>query len=194
MFFWSLGLLFQQSDLWQHVSADPGPSGLRDTTRSPEQLGMVRRALAARVQSDNWPCAQGEEPDWADKVTFYDLPVSKTDEVLLVQAGAGCARGGQGANGAMWLVHFKNGKPIFLATPQQKFNGWLYSIQPSTSHGYRDVVLGWHMNAGEADLTYFRFDGTSYQVRGRAQLLTGDGGVVRIVPIPAEATRPQSRK
>ena len=179
-----LGFFPQQSDIWQHVSAKPGSMQLSSITPSPEQLVIVRKALAARVGLDNWPCAEGDEPDWVEKVTFKELPVSTTEEVVLVEAGMGCARGGQGSNGAMWVFQFKGGKPTFLATPERKFNGWLYSIQPSTSHGFRDLVLGWHMSASESNLNYFRFDGKSYHLLGSAQLLVDEDGVAKIVPRP----------
>jgi hypothetical protein len=131
---------------------------------------------------DNWPCAEGEEPDWVEKVTFEELLVSATERVLLVEAGMGCARGGQGANGAMWVLRFDGGKLDFLATPEQKFNGWLYCIQPTISHGFRDLVLGWHMSAGESNLSYSSFDGMSYRPVGTALRLVGDDGTAEIVP------------
>ena len=101
---------------------------------------------------------------------------------MLVEAGMGCARGGQGSNGAMWVVRFKTKKPVLLATPQKDFNGWLYSIQPSTSHGLRDLVLGWHMSAMETGLSYFRFDGRSYRLIGGALLTADADGNAKIIP------------
>jgi hypothetical protein len=127
-------------------------------------------------------CADGGEPGWVEKVTFEELPVSAADQAVLVEAGAGCARGAQGANGAMWVLQFKGDELSFLATPEQKFSGWLYSVQSTTSHGLRDLVVGWHMSAGEADLSYFRFDGESYREIATAQLLSNDGRPARIVP------------
>lgn len=181
----SCSLFFpQRSDIWQHVSVDPNTPQLRSITLSTEQLALVRKALVARARLDHWGCAEGDDSDWADNVTFDALPVSTTEEVVLVEAGTGCARGAQGANGAMWVVQFKGGKASFLATPEQKFNGWLYSIESSTSHGLRDLVLGWHMSARETYLSYFGFDGRSYQLLGNAQLLVDDDGVVKIVPTP----------
>jgi len=175
----------QQDDIWQHVIVKTRLVQLRNITPSSKQLAIVQKALAARVQLDNWPCAEGGEPDWVEKVIFEDLPISPTEPAMLVEAGMGCARGGQGANGAMWVVQFKGNKLSFLATPEQKFNGWLYSIQPTTSHGLRDLVLGWHMSAGQSNLYYFRYDGKSYRLLGRAQLLFDEHGAGKIVPTPA---------
>jgi hypothetical protein len=82
----------------------------------------------------------------------------------------------------MWLVRFDGLKPTLIASPQQGFEGWVYSIEPSSLNGYRDIILGWHMSAGEAALSYFRFDGKSYHSVSSATLRT-DGDTRRIVPV-----------
>jgi hypothetical protein len=73
----------------------------------------------------------------------------------------------------MWLIRFDGDEPVLLASPEEDFNGWLYSIQPSMTHGYYDLVLGWHMSAFSYGLTYFRFDGKSYVVVGTANDING---------------------
>jgi hypothetical protein len=84
----------------------------------------------------------------------------------------------------MWVTRFQGDKFSFLATPEQQFNGWLYSIQKTSRHGFRDLVLGWHMSAFETDLSYFRFDGTCYQRIGAAIKLTDENGAEKITPQP----------
>jgi len=144
---------------------------------------MVKKALVARVVLDNWPCAEEDEDlEWTENLKFEELPVSVTEKIVLVEAGPGCARGGQGSNGAMWIIRFQGDKFSLLATPEQQFNGWLYSIQETSSHGFRDLVLGWHMSAFENDLSYFRFDGTCYQRIGAATQLTDEDNVEKIIP------------
>jgi hypothetical protein len=118
------------------------------------------------------------------ELSFETIPLSPAHEVLLVQAGAGCARGGQGSNGAMWLVRFDGDTPLLMATPKDGFNGWLFSIQPSTSHGLRDIILGWHMGATEGNLNYLRFNGKSYQGIGSAAYTVDDDDRLKIVPNP----------
>ena len=93
-------------------------------------------------------------------------------------------RGGQGANGAMWVIRLDGVAPALLATPEQ-FSGWLFLVQPTQSHGYPDIVLGWHMSAREATLNYFRFDGRQYGRLGTASLLFDDDGNAKIVPAPS---------
>jgi hypothetical protein len=82
----------------------------------------------------------------------------------------------------MWVIRLHGRKLSFLATPQQQFNGWLYSIQPATSHGFRDLVVGWHVSAAETGLSYFRFDGTSYQRISTATQITVENSAVKIIP------------
>jgi hypothetical protein len=180
---YSLVSFSAQTDLWKQVEGYT-PMQLKTYSPSQAQLVSLKKALAARVRLDDWPCAEFGDLEWTENLKFEELPVSVTGKIVLVEAGPGCARGGQGANGAMWIIRFQGDKFSFIATPQQQFNGWLYSIQPTISHGFRDLVLGWHMSAGEADLSYFRFDGTSYRRIGAATLTNADG-TEKIIPKPA---------
>jgi hypothetical protein len=181
VFLCSLTFLSQQTDVWHDVPTETNVH-LKSTTPSPPQLVIIKKALKAREELDIEGCVEPEEgPSWVDKVFFRELPISTTEKALLVEAGEGCARGAQGSNGAMWVVRFEGDKVSFLATPEQKFEGWLYSIQPTTSHGLRDLVLGWHMSAEETGLSYFRFDGTSYRSIGTA-VLVYEGCAAKIVP------------
>jgi hypothetical protein len=180
VFLSSQTLLSQQGDIWEHVNTEPSARP-RTVTPSPQQLAILKKALKERELLDVEDCAD-EEPNWVEKVFFRELPISETEKALLIEAGQGCARGGQGSNGAMWVLRMKGDKVSFLATPEQKFWGWPYSIQPTTGHGLRDLVLGWHMSAAETDLNYFRFDGTSYHLLGTAVLVYGEDGTRKIVP------------
>ncbi len=170
-----------QTDLWRNVARYSSPQ-LKTYTPSQAQLLRIKKALMRRVRLDNWPCAEVDDSEWTENLKFEELPVSGAEKVVLVEAGPGCARGGQGSNGAMWLIRFQGDKLSFLATPQKQFNGWLYSIQQTTTHGFRDLVLGWHMGGGETGLSYFRFDGTSYQRIAAATQLTDADGTEKIVP------------
>jgi hypothetical protein len=61
------------------------------------------------------------------------VQLSAPGRFFLVQAGHGCARGGQGSNGAMWLIRFDQGTPVLLAGPEQEFDGYIYSIEAKAS-------------------------------------------------------------
>ena len=82
----------------------------------------------------------------------------------------------------MWLVEFERGAPVILAGPSQAFEGFLFSIEPATSKGYRDVVAGWHISAWVTGLSYFRFDGTSYRLISRARVISDERGNHKVVP------------
>lgn len=170
-----------QSGLWIHVGSYSG-GPLRPAELSQPQKKSIARSIVLHggAAGQNWGegCTVGELVDGS---TWEVLPVSQAHKVLLVEAGA-CARGGQGANGAMWVVRWAGAAPVILASPEQQFSGWIYSIQPSISYGYRDIVLGWHMSASEAGLSYFRFDGKGYRCIGNATSISDGSGSAKIVP------------
>lgn len=172
-----------QSELWQHVGSHPTPK-LASVTLSPSQQKSIRGLLKARESLDGWACDSTTDAEWLNDLSYKTIPLSPGVKVLLIEAGRGCARGGQGSNGAMWLIRFDGLKPTLLASPQQGFNGWLYSVEPNASSGYRDIVLGWHLSAFEAGLSYFRFDGKSYRLISSATSREDDDGTPRIIPGP----------
>ena len=133
-----------------------------------------------------WECGD-DRSDLIRGLKFEQIDLSADKPVTMVEAGAGCGRGGQGSNGAMWLIRFQGDEAVLLAGPAQSFNGWLYAVQAQQSHGYRDVVLGWHMSSREAGLSYFRFDGKLYRMIGTAKMTWDDNGNGTIAP---QATKP----
>jgi hypothetical protein len=163
-----------QTNLWDHVNSKFSPPNLTQANLSPQQLHAVG-GLLRHAPLGGWECSGEELNELIRGLRYEEIPVSSAEHVLLVEAGAGCARGGQGSNGAMWLVRFDGDTPVQLAGPSNDFNGWLYSIQPTENHGYRDLVLGWHMSAAESDLSYFRFDGKMYRSVGSATVIWDDG-------------------
>jgi hypothetical protein len=170
-----------QSDLWRHVKVSASQQVYSVTLLQSQRKSIVK-LLKARASVDGWGC-DSDTDDWLKNLIYETIPLSPRVKVFLVEAGTGCARGGQGSNGAMWLIRFDGPKPVLLASPEQRFNGWLHSVQPATSNGYRDIVVGWHVSAVEAGLTYFRFDGKLYTGTDFATLRTDDQDVTRIVPI-----------
>jgi hypothetical protein len=169
-----------QTGLWSKVSNQYNfrekPIDLR-----PAEVDAIKAILKSPSQRYPWESCI-DDVTWVDAVTFSAATLSPTRKTVLVESGAGCARGGQGANGAMWIFEINGHHARLLASPKEDFSGWPYSVQLSGAHGYRDIVVGWHMSAAEADLTYFRFDGRSYRKIGSALLVDdGDGGS-KIVP------------
>lgn len=173
-----------QADLWTHVSTERNIQNVQPTTLSSAQLNSFARILRKQKPDDLWDCEPSEIGALINGLKFKAIPLPENRQMLLVEAGSGCARGGQGANGAMWLIRFDGADaatPTILATPKD-FSGWLYSVQPTMSHGCPDIVLGWHMSGAEASLSYFRFDGKSYHLISTASLVSDDDGNQKIVP------------
>jgi hypothetical protein len=165
---------------WKDVSTAPVSRNLDPATLSAAQRSSLASLL--RRHLGGWECGGEDFRQLIEGLSFDQLPLAPGANAVLVSSGSGCARGGQGANGALWVVRFYGVHPVLLASPDNQFSGWLYSVQPSSGHGYRDIILGWHMSAAEAGLTWFRFDGKAYQPIGSASLLSDDGENLRIVP------------
>jgi hypothetical protein len=172
-----------QADLWSHVSPQAGPQLLKPASLSDAQLKSFAHLLRQQKPEEIWDCEATDLNDLIKGLRFESIPIATQQNLVLAEAPAGCARGGQGANGAMWVIRFNGDTPALLATPKE-FSGWLFSVGPSSSHGYPDIVLGWHMSAMEASLSYFRFDGKSYHMIGTAKLQSDDEENLKIVPNP----------
>lgn len=170
-----------QSSLWNHVSTAYNPPKLFSASISDSQHEAIISLLRRQDSSGLWDCEGDELKEMLKGLKFETIPLSSGRTVLLVEAGVGCARGGQGSNGAMWLISLEGRLPVLVASPEENFGGWLYSIQPASNHGFHDIVLGWHMGAFKTGLAYFQFDGKSYRAISTATLLDDDGSS-RIVP------------
>lgn len=158
----------QPPNLWRDVNPRYDPPQLETVTALPRsrQLAVARLILRC-CASDLNPGNSASEI--AQCLTFQSIPLKPPQTIFLVLAGPPCFQSGTGGGGPMWLVRFRNGEPILLATSKNGFYGWLYSIQPPVANGYHDLVLGWHMSAFETDLTYFQFNGISYVPIARAE-------------------------
>ena len=173
----------QSDDVWRHVTWHPAQH-FPSLTLKPSQLSSIQDLLKSRVRLDGWSCADDDPSgEWLKDITFSTIPVLTRGSVILVQAGPGCARGGQGANGAMWLIRFDGATPTLIATPERGFSGWIYSVESTTSKGYRDIVIGWHVGlASPQPLNYFRFDGKVYQLISAATIRQDAQGQWRPLP------------
>jgi hypothetical protein len=177
-----------QADLWSHVNPHFGTPQLATVVVSDARLTAIRQLLREHRKSIGWECGGEQLEELLKSLTFESIPLSSSHEVLLVEAGSGCARGGQGANGAMWLVRFSRGTPELVATPRDGFNGWIFAIQPSTSHGLRDIILGWRMGVDSGSLNYFKFDGKTYRGVGSATYEVDENDKLKIQPIASQGT------
>lgn len=170
-----------QENVWQHVS----PSYNQPVLETQTTLPIARQLAIARLIQHCCASDLNTQPgstaaDVAQCLTFQAIPLAPKQNVLLVW---GCYRAGTGGGGPNWLVRFRGAVPVPLASSNNGFSGWLYSIQPTMTHGYHDLVLGWHMGAFETDLTYFQFNGSTYVPVSKAQDLC-NSDQCRIHPEP----------
>ncbi|MGB6827151.1 MAG: hypothetical protein WBE41_03835 [Terracidiphilus sp.] len=172
-----------QADIWSHVSPQAGPQMLKPASLTDRQLKGFAHLLRLQKPEEIWECNAADLDGLIKGLRFEWIPVAPQRNLVLAEAPAGCARGGQGANGAMWVIRFYGDRPTLLATPKE-FSGWLFQVESTSSHGYPDIVHGWHMSAAEANLSYFRFDGKLYHLIGTATLESDDQENLKIVPNP----------
>jgi hypothetical protein len=165
-----------QTTLWKHVSSRHNPPKTPPAELTHVELTAIRNLLRSPAQRDVWLCDEEENTDWVNGLFFSSISLSPGHKTILVEPGPGCARGGTGGGGPMWIMELHGSKPTLLASPKQNFGGWLFSVQPNPHCVYSDIVLGWHMSAFESDLTYFRFNGHTYNSIGSATLKFGEGG------------------
>ena len=111
-------------------------------------------------------------------LTYQWVPLKPAARTVMVTSGPGCARGGLGANGAMWLFDVNRIGAIYLG----ELNGWGPGTLKTSFAGYQDVVTGWHMSAFETGLTYYRFDGKTYWPIDGADAVTDEDGNWKITP------------
>ena len=169
-----------QAKLWEHVlnlDRSKVMGQIEAVTPSKSQLLSIATLIKSHKTGI---CIDDPAGEWLKNLRYEKIRLSQSANVILVEAGPGCARGGQGSNGAMWLIRFDGNVPVLIASPEEKFSGFVYSIEPSVSKRYRDIIVGWHMSAFETHLTYFQFDGKVYRSISSATLRTDEQGVSKV--------------
>lgn len=175
----------QQSD-WTQVTLK-----LLETTLAPAHLQeSQRRNIEQQVTSvakqDSWECS--DKDDLAQLLAglrYEQIPVKDSAKNVIVTSGVGCARGGQGANGAMWLFNVSGNRPKYLG----ELSGWGPGVIPTGHSGYRDLVTGWHVSAYETALTYYRFDGKRYRPTDHAKATADQNENWAITPAKSAITK-----
>ena len=109
-----------QADLWSHVSPQAGPQPLQPASLSDAQLKSFAHLLRQQKPEEIWECEAADMDDLIKGLRFYSIPITPRQNVVLAEAPTGCARGGQGANGAMWVIRFDGNTPALLATRKER--------------------------------------------------------------------------
>jgi hypothetical protein len=126
------------------------------------------KALAALLRSRTRLDLHGEvDPNCFNDLLVSRLAVTARADVYLIITAGDCLNSATG-NGPMWLVRFEGEKPVILAAPSGDFYGFLWSVQPTMTKQYRDLVVAVRQGGWNFDLQYFRFDGVRYQSISKA--------------------------
>ncbi len=174
-----------QSVDWQRIVAMRGPQQLAAEPLSAAQ----RKALEEAIVASNtvWDDCEGDN-DWPHAIVVHRVNLG-TGHYTLAEAGPGCARGGQGSNGAMWLLRWDAGKPVVIGD----LDGWFDVILPQVSGGLHDVAVGWHNSASEYGLSLYRFNGTRYRLVDGTTVRCDDAGSGQCTAVAGTGPKPQDR-
>jgi hypothetical protein len=174
----------EQSALSQQVNPnprrDPDPHRISLTPQQRRSIRTLLKSNAHQIKFD-LDCALEKQAtdtykDWSSQLLYFTVPLHANTQVIMVQSFTDCLLGFK------WFLYFDGSRPILLATPEQIEEDYIFSIQPRTSHGYRDLVMGHHMSAGETSLAYLRFDGVSYRLIAGAVNEVDESRKMHIMP------------
>lgn len=140
---------------WQRI-ADMQPQQLPAEQLTAAQRHDLEQVIVA--SNTVWDDCE-DDNDWPHGITVHRVNLGP-GHFTLAEAGPGCARSGQGANGAMWLLRWDAGKPVFLGD----LDGGFRAALPQVSNGLHDVAVVWHNSAFEYGLTVYRFNGKGYHL------------------------------
>jgi hypothetical protein len=176
----TLGLTAHSQTIdWQGIVQPNRQDHLTPASLTHSRAMHLKRMLLRKAKT--WESCEGDTT-WADSIKALRMPRDFPGG-MLIEANQGCARGGQGANGAMWLIRWRGDEPILLGN----LDGWFYRTLSTTSHGLPDVTTGWHMSSREWEITLYRFDGHLYQTAGGANVTCDDDGDGACVAHPSES-------
>ncbi|HEY5028687.1 MAG TPA: hypothetical protein VIK39_09790 [Candidatus Angelobacter sp.] len=122
-----------------------------------------RRAILSLVFAGNAPstCVSSERTlaQEIDSIRIARASLAPGERDLLVQASDNCNCGGTG-NCAFWILRERPGgfDTLLAADMVQTF-----SVEPSSSNGYKNVMTSAHGSASYSDLALYQFDGKRYR-------------------------------
>ncbi|WP_353068277.1 hypothetical protein RBB75_12590 [Tunturibacter empetritectus] len=164
----------QDEGLWRDFRFDDLHAKTNAARLGKSQINSIWRLLREQIKNDT--CTPEDTQAVLKGLTFDEVPLKENSHVVRATAGIGCERGGQGANGGMWLFQVEGGKVQFLGG----LSGWGMAVQRAEISGFHDFVTGWHMSGRETGLSYYRFDGKVYKSIGGTSAFGDDNGVWRL--------------
>ena len=149
---------------WRRVQElDTKDSILRSKRLSPAERTVLVDAIAAQLRPSMGDLEIRSERELRQvametRITLRDLNGDGNPEVIAQGAGmkSGCSATG---NCPCWIFKRVNSRYSILLSGQAQ----TFTVQPTKTRGFHDIVLGLHASAFEAELTVYKFDGTSYR-------------------------------
>lgn len=150
--------LHWDSHSWQELSWKQSIS--RRDLPLPEKKRLIDAIVdLVRVQGEGVSQKQLRETASETRITFSDLNGDGKKEVIAQGGGekSDCSPTG---NCPFWVFRRKgNGYEVILSADSKQ----TFTIQPTETNGFHDLVLGMHGSAFEAGLTLYKFNGSEYE-------------------------------
>jgi hypothetical protein len=130
----------------------------RRTRLSSSERARLSSSISNQLKDTDLSAMELRKIASESRIKYVELNADNQPEIIVQPAsGALCSPTG---NCPFWLFRrVKDGYELLLDAEAQTF-----TIQPTTSHGFRDVVLTRHGSAFESDGQEFRFNGKRYQL------------------------------
>lgn len=161
--------------------ASPGHGEFRWNWRDAKELGPTetiarakrlseteRRNLIRAIEAQLRPSAADIGIETADQLSaiaeatrigIVDLGRGASAVIAQGSYASGCSPTG---NCPIWVFRVDGSRYRIILEGE----GQTFTIQPTTTRGHRDIVLGTHWSASEAKLTIYVFNGQSYEQNG----------------------------
>jgi hypothetical protein len=175
-----------QTGVWQQVHHPSKFPQLPFATLTKIQEQAVARIIQHCCQG-SFDEKHGKSPQSILRcIDFQQIPLAdKKEMVLISEDETECFQPGTSDAVPMWIARLDGDRPVLLS--EDNLFGSLYSVEPTVSKGYHDLILYSHFGAGTTLLTYFQFNGKFYESVSQAMELCDDEDRCRIdSSIPAK--------
>jgi len=147
---------------WQHAQEldfKPNAGNVRELSEGDrsELIKAISRQIRTVMEPGPNPRALAKKT----RVKLFDLNGDGIPEIIAQPIGidAGCGATG---NCPFWIFQ-KDGEGYKLLLRRMGF--WVFTVEPTITNGFRDIVLASHESASERTVIVFRYSGGTYQER-----------------------------
>ena len=141
-------------DLAQYLGATLAGAPLSDVERA-----QIYQAIDGRTVHDSFTDAQRaqeRETVLSARVGLIKLGPERGEQILVEGPRMFCGATG---NCPLWIFAWEKGRlRRVLAT-----GGGVFIVKKTSSHGFPDIAVGWHMSAWDESYADYRWDGAQYR-------------------------------